>query len=572
MKKGKTRILSLLTALVLCVSLLPTPASAADENGVTVWNDAIGGSTARLVTVAMTPGRTGVVSLANNSIVEAASARSIIDAENARGRTVVAAINGGFFNSYTSGAPVFPSSCPLIMNAVVRDGQLIHTGNTAALGFTADGKPMVDWVTLKAYVDLGMSSGFTPGTWSVNTLETDPEAIMLFDEHLTLPVNIPSSSTMFYIENGRITRAVPGATLTVPAGTQVLVYNSGIVSIEQGYGRLPEVGMPARVIIRASGTSRDGEWSNVREALVGGPLLVKDGASVVDDSRNSSYYGDPKQKPDVVQTRSFVGVTSSGALVMGTVSSSFRKIADWMVANGVQEGLAMDGGASSMLYANGSFVTPAGRNLASVLAIVDEGTGTQAPSTPSTPSDPGTPGASGGAPSSWAAAEVQNAVNAGLVPQDMQVGYQEPITRQDFCRLIWTMLAKQPGCAGWLQSGTPVTFTDTYNEAVLNCARLAIVSGVDNDGRFAPYNQLKRSEAAKILALTTQRLGVADTGAKFSAFTDRNTFGWAEQFIDYCGVNGIMSGDNGAFDPSGTFSREQAILTICRIYNQHGAK
>lgn len=568
MKGRKTRILSLLTALVLCVSLLPVSVSAADESGVTAWTDSIGGSTARIVTVAMTPGRTGVVSLANNSIVEAASAKSIIDAESATGRTVVAAINGGFFNSYTSGAPVFPSSCPLIMNAVVKDGQLVHTGNTAALGFTADGKPMVDWVTLKAMVTL--SNGFTLGCWSVNTLENDPEGIMLFDEHLTLPVNIPSSSTMFYIENGRITKAVPGDTLTVPAGTQVLVYNSGIVSVERGYNRLPEVGMTAQVKIAASGTSRDAEWSSVQDALVGGPLLVKNGANVVDDSRNSSYYGDPKQKPDVVQTRSFVGVTSSGALVMGTVSSSFRKIADWMVANGVQEGLAMDGGASSMLYANGSFVTSAGRNLASVLSIVDEGNGAQTPSTPGTPS---TPSASSG-PSSWAADEVQKAVNAGLVPQDLQSGYREPITRQDFCRLIWTMLEKQPGCAGWLQSGTPVAFTDTYNEAVLNCARLAIVSGVSNDGQFAPYNQLKRSEAAKILALTTQLLkdGDGPLSATPPVFSDRAIFGWAEPFIDYCSSNGIMNGENGAFNPGGTFSREQAILTICRIYNQYGAK
>ena len=97
--KTRARIFNLLAALALCVSLLPVSAFAADENGVTTWTDSIGGSSAKLVTVAMTPGRTGVVSLANNSIVEAVSAKSIIDAENAKGHTVVAAINGGFFNS-----------------------------------------------------------------------------------------------------------------------------------------------------------------------------------------------------------------------------------------------------------------------------------------------------------------------------------------------------------------------------------------------------------------------------------------------------------------------------------------
>ena len=75
-RKTRARIISLFAALALCVSLLPVSAFAADESGVSAWTDSIGGSSARIVTVAMTPGRTGVVSLANNSIVEDASAKS----------------------------------------------------------------------------------------------------------------------------------------------------------------------------------------------------------------------------------------------------------------------------------------------------------------------------------------------------------------------------------------------------------------------------------------------------------------------------------------------------------------
>lgn len=561
MNSRKTRIASLLLAAVLGASLLTAPASAAG-NGVTAWTDTIGGKSAKLVTVEMTPGRTGVVSLANNSIVEAAPAKSIIDAENGKGHTVVAAINGGFFNSYTKGTPSFPSSCPLIMNAVVKDGQLIHTGNTATLGFTADGKAMVDWVTLRAMVTL--SNGFTPGCWSVNTLETDPQGIMLFDEHLTLPVSIPSSSTMFYIENGRITRAVPGTTLTVPAGVKVLVYNSDIINIERGHDRLPEVGMTAEVKIVASGTNRDAEWSKVKDALVGGPVLVKNGVNVVDNQGNQNYYADPKQKPDVVSSRAFVGITAAGGLVMGTATASFRQIADWMVSKGIQEGVAMDGGASAMLYANGAFSQAAGRNLASVLTIVDNGTATQTPSTPNTPSTPS-------GPSAWAVGEVQSAVAADLVPQDVQANYQAPISRQDFCRLIWELLKKQPGMEQKVADSAAMNFSDTSNEAVLSCARLGIISGV-GEGRFEPSRNLKRSEAAKILALTTQLLKGENgtTAGTAPTFSDQAIFGWAQEFIYYCAANKIMNGEGSAFNPDGTFSREQAIATVLRIYNNYG--
>lgn len=172
MKNQKVCAASLLLVAVMCLSMLAVPASATGT-GVTAWNDSIGGKTAQIVSVEMTPNRTGVVSLANNSVVEVASARSIIDAENAKGHTVVAAINGGFFNSYTKGATIYPDNCPMIMNAVVKDGKLIHSGNTATLGFTADGKAMVDWVTLTYQIKLG--NGFTVGgNWGVNTYLTDP--------------------------------------------------------------------------------------------------------------------------------------------------------------------------------------------------------------------------------------------------------------------------------------------------------------------------------------------------------------------------------------------------------------
>ncbi len=556
MRKLKSRAAGLLLAAAMCASLLAVPASAAGT-GVTAWNDTIGGKSAQVVGVEMRPGRTGVVSLANNSVVEAVPAKSLIAAENAKGHTVVAAINGGFFNSYTKGAAVYPDNCPLIMNAVVKDGMLVHSGNTATLGFTADGKAMVDWVTLKYQIKLG--NGFTVGgDWGMNAYLTDPWAIMLFDEHLTLPVNVPASSTMFYIQNGQVTRVVPGSSITVPAGTHVLVYNSAVYAEESRHDRLPAVGMSAEIQLTASGTDRDSAWAGVKDALVGGPLLVKNGANVVDGQGNQGFYGDPKQKPDVVSARSFVGVTANGGLVMGTATASFRQIADWMVAHNIREGLAMDGGASSMLYANGSFTHAAGRNLASVLAIVDTGSGadTQTPATPS-------------GPSSWAVAEVESAISAGLVPQDIQGGYQSPISRQDFCRLIWELLKKQPDSAWKLQDSAAVSFSDTSNEAVLSCARLGVINGA-GEGRFEPNRNLKRSEAAKILALTTQLLGVKDSGERYAAFTDRGSFGWAEQFIDYCGVNGIMNGENGAFNPEGTFSREQAIATVMRIGSRYG--
>ena len=90
------------------------------------------------------------------------------------------------------------------------------------------------------------------------------------------------------------------------------------------------------------------------------------------------------------------------------------------------------------------------------------------------------------------------------------------------------------------------------------------------DGRFEPHRSLKRSEAAKILTETAKLLGVQGAGGQYP-FTDRDSFGWATEFIDFCGVNGIMNGvSGGGFGPNGTFSREQAVVTILRIQQRYG--
>ena len=45
------------------------------------------------------------------------------------------------------------------------------------------------------------------------------------------------------------------------------------------------------------------------------------------------------------------------------------------------------------------------------------------------------------------------------------------------------------------------------------------------------------------------------------------------EYIDFCGVKGILKGkDGGAFSPKGTFTRQEAIVTILRIYQQYGSK
>ena len=71
MKQVRKRFLALLACAALCLPQVVSPAAATD--GVTVWSDQIGGSTAKIVSIQMKQGRTGEIMLANDSVVSTTS-------------------------------------------------------------------------------------------------------------------------------------------------------------------------------------------------------------------------------------------------------------------------------------------------------------------------------------------------------------------------------------------------------------------------------------------------------------------------------------------------------------------
>lgn len=560
MKRNSGRCTALMLAAALCAALLAAPVGASAAPGATsTGSAAIGGSTAKLVAVPMIAGRTGEISLANNSVTSAAAPATLINQKNSQANTsVVAAINGGFFDSY--------SGSPVAMDAIINNGKLIHTGRSATLGFTREGKPMIDWVDFTG-TDIRLGNGYSVNVGkSVNKVESAPESIMLFNDHYTVPVTVPATSAVVLIQNGVVTGIGSGGTFTVSPGCDVLVYNSAAAELYKGWGQFPEVGMSAKMVLKATGTARDAAWSNVQSALTGGPVLVKDGVNVVDNANNQSFYSDQKQRPDTVLARSFVGIHANGSLVLGTVpAASFRQIANWMVANGYVEGIAMDGGGSCMLYDGGSGFLSSGRNLVAALTIVDR-VGAGGLPAESNLGDPNTD-----IPDSWALDDINTAISLGLVPETLRKGYRDPINRADFCQLIYQVVRKHPDFINKLYTRPEVSFSDVLPESVVaNVARLGLVSG--SGGKFNPNGQLTRAQAAKILALTIQYFGVSDSGEQYP-FSDRAAFpAWDKGWIDFCGVNKVLKGSGGAFDPNGTFSREQAILTILRIYNNYCPK
>ena len=165
-------------------------------------------------------------------------------------------------------------------------------------------------------------------------------------------------------------------------------------------------------------------------------------------------------------------------------------------------------------------------------------------------------------PSSWAADQVQQAIAAGLVPAALQGKYTQTATRAEFCALATALYETA--------TGAPITqrttFADTSDENVEKMAALGVVNGV-GDGKFNPTGTLTREQAATMLSRLAEALDhpLASGTASFGDSTAIAS--WAAAAVGQVQAAGIMEGTGGGnFTPQGSYTREQSILTLLRLY------
>ena len=181
----------------------------------------------------------------------------------------------------------------------------------------------------------------------------------------------------------------------------------------------------------------------------------------------------------------------------------------------------------------------------------------------------------GAKPSSWAVEEVSNAIVLGIIPYKLQCDYQQNITREEFCETIIQMLLVkfdvQTPEELLVQHGFTMLdnlFTDTSNPYVYAANLLGIVNGSSED-TFSPRNSIARQEAATMLARAASVLGVSIEDAPNATFSDGAKIqSWASDAVNYVCYAEIMKGvSEDSFDPDGTLTREQAYLSILRLYS-----
>ena len=184
----------------------------------------------------------------------------------------------------------------------------------------------------------------------------------------------------------------------------------------------------------------------------------------------------------------------------------------------------------------------------------------------------------------WAYDEVTAAIEAALVPASMQNLYRQNITRSEFCSLVLELLKVVEGksieeivlektgkaLSAW-QKEYP--YSDSADRSVIAASALGIINGRGN-GVFDPYASINRQEAAAMLMRAAKVIGLAP--GKAVGFNDTADLpAWAKDGVNFVSGltdpttgNKVMGGTgNNQFSPQATYTREQAYLTMLRLFN-----
>jgi hypothetical protein len=194
---------------------------------------------------------------------------------------------------------------------------------------------------------------------------------------------------------------------------------------------------------------------------------------------------------------------------------------------------------------------------------------------PPVPINPPSNGSSQGA-STWAIGHVDEAISLGLIPDDLLSNYQEGITREEFCRMVVRMLMAKSGTvsnedkfiSAFRINLNAEPFSDTSDRYIKIAFALRIVNGTGN-GQFTPDRLITRQEAATMLRNAAAVYEFISFSGSPPIFPDRDTIAiWAVSAVDFVAAHFIMTGvGNNVFSPHTTYTREQAITTMLRLFH-----
>jgi hypothetical protein len=246
------------------------------------------------------------------------------------------AVNGGYFD--------WPGPA---LGLLVIDGEWIKHPllSRCALGITRDGRAIMGRVGFDGWVEVSGAGRLT--LEGLNTCHVRADSAVLFTRRWGPEVPaMPGCVRLVVGENRRVARVVTDGSPVGIRGDMKVISAQG-----QGAQALRAAKIGGLVDIHLDTRP---SWPALRYAVGAGPQLVRDGQIAV-TADDEQFRGDVTR----ISSRPAVGITSDGNVILAAAEGSDAKgvscgeMAAIMVRLGCQQAMALDGGGSTTVVANG---------------------------------------------------------------------------------------------------------------------------------------------------------------------------------------------------------------------------
>ena len=167
--------------------------------------------------------------------------------------------------------------------------------------------------------------------------------------------------------------------------------------------------------------------------------------------------------------------------------------------------------------------------------------------------------------SEWSVSDIEKSIELSIVPDYLQNKYTNNISRAEFCDLAFAMLEETVNLKLSDQSSV---FDDTENMAVITLWENKIIMG-RAEKTFDPESLITREEAVTILSRIADFVNIDIPKISDNIYSDEENISvWAKEAVKKMEAINVMKGvGENMFSPKSNYTREQAIVTMLRIYN-----
>jgi tetratricopeptide (TPR) repeat protein len=299
------------------------------------------------------------LALADDKIGAVDSLENLSQATN-EDETVIASINGSFFNMKPDSQPV---------STLIVDGQIQHIMHSGSVvGFDGDNNMHIEKLGIKIQGSINdqWEWPYSWSVWNVNHYFDRMDAMMIFNNYYTgkFPTDPVYAVAVDRNEVVGIYNYVPA----IPTHGYIIVTRNANITYLFKLGD--------KVDFKLSTFERDANqnltevaipFKDIRTAIGAGPTLIKDGKKVLDAKAEGFSVS---KLVNTTATRSMIGTDAKGQMAfVRTDSMTLDTLAELALSLGLTNAINLDGGGSSGMMKDGVYVSEPGRKISNAIVV-----------------------------------------------------------------------------------------------------------------------------------------------------------------------------------------------------------